>query len=400
MDGAKTAIVLARLPAGPLRDAYLDVERRGWTALMQAVQDGDEAAVARSIAEGADVDAIAEGADSALSLACTSGSEAIVTMLLAAGGDASVRARRDYTLLHLAAAHSPLSVMRRLVDAGAQIEAVGSDTPLAVAIECDRIEILEYLVTQQLPLTEPSDAFGLACERGRLAAMRLMWDRFGAAVWSRGSPTALMRAARGGNPQAVRFLIDLGVYIDEFDLKEDLSPLMHAATNGHYDAAKALLDGGANAKCQTEWFVTAMRIAERRADGPMIELLRAHGAESTNAPKLHVTMPYAVYSTAVPRSPPRTTLEDALATDDVAALAQLDLEYTTEMLRTAARADAPHCVAYLLTCGADPHAGKPSALAHAVGACDARAVRMMLAARPTMLERTIAYAATDQSDPW
>ena len=400
VDEAKTAIVLACLPAGPLRDAYLDIERRGWTALMQAVLDGDEATVARLIANGADVDAIAEGAVTALSLACRSGSEPIVTMLLAAGADASVRAHRDYTVLHLAAAHSSLTVVRQLVAAGATVEAVGAETPLAVAIECDRIVILEYLVEQTLPWTEPSDAFGLACERGRLDAMRVLWDRFGAAVWSRNSPTPLMRAARGGNPQAIRFLIELGADVNEFDLKEDLSPLMHAATHGRYDAAKALLDGGASASCQTEWFVTAMRIAERRADGPMIELLRAHGAESTFAPQLHVTMPYAVYSTAVPSSPRRSTLEDALATDDVAALAQLDLEYTTEKLRAAARAKAPHCVAYLLASGADPHDADPSALAYAVGASDARAVRMMLAARPTALERTIAYAATDQSDPW
>jgi hypothetical protein len=51
------AIVLDRMPAGRLRDVDLDTERRGWTPLMQHVRDGDEAAVARAIAGGADVDA-------------------------------------------------------------------------------------------------------------------------------------------------------------------------------------------------------------------------------------------------------------------------------------------------------------------------------------------------------
>ncbi len=87
MDEAKTAIVRARLPRGPLRDAYLDPGRRGWTSLMQAITDGDEAAVARLLAAGADVDAIAEGAVTALSIACRGGPEAVVTMLLAADAD-------------------------------------------------------------------------------------------------------------------------------------------------------------------------------------------------------------------------------------------------------------------------------------------------------------------------
>jgi ankyrin repeat protein len=134
--------VVARLSAGPLRDAYLDSERRGWTALMQHVCNRDEGAVARAIAEGADLDSIAEGADTALSLACASGADAIAEMLIAAGADPKARARHDLTLLHLAAAHSSMAVIRGLVEAGARIETVRDVCPLSVAIECDRSEVL------------------------------------------------------------------------------------------------------------------------------------------------------------------------------------------------------------------------------------------------------------------
>jgi ankyrin repeat protein len=355
------ALVLARMAAGPLRDAYVDTEKRGWTSLMQLVRDGDEAAVARALDAGGEVDAIAEGAVTALSLACDEGSDAIVAALLRAGADPGARARHDLTVLHLAAAHSPLSVVRRLVEAGASIELAGGMTALTVAIECDRIDVLAYLVTQDNRW--PSEAFGAACEHGSVPAMQLLWDRFGADVWPQGSPTALMHAARGGSVAAVHFLVDRGADVNELDLKDDLSPLMLAVAGGRHDAARALLERGASANAMTEWFVTAMRIAERNGDAAMIELLRAHGATPAEKHEhVHVAMPYATYSSAVPRAPQATPLDDALARDDVGALAALDLSYLDSALATAAEAGAHDSVAYLLASGADPCAGRPSAL--------------------------------------
>ena len=203
MDETKTAIVLARLTDRRLREVYLDPTRRGWTPLMQAVGDGDHAAVAEAIAGSADVDAIAEGSDSALALACAAGSEPMVAALLAAGADATVRTRHDRSMLHLAARHASGALVRRLLDAGAQVVAdTFGDSPLAVAVEHDRLEILDMVIEQPLPNGEPERAFGVACDLGRLAAMRRLWERFGATVLT-GSPNPLMRASSPQGPNRV-----------------------------------------------------------------------------------------------------------------------------------------------------------------------------------------------------
>jgi ankyrin repeat protein len=192
-------------------------------------------------------------------------------------------------------------------------------------------------------------------------------------------------------------LLDAGAAVNAFDLKEEQSALMHAADAGNHAAATALLDRGADPNAMTEWFLTALRIAERRGDAPMIELLRARGAVSGDDPVVHVTMPWATYSTGLPQ--PATKLASAIASDDVATLARLGPANGFAALCEAAAAGAPHCVAYLLACGIAPDVGGKSALEHAIRAGATRAVRLLLAAS-SALDPTITLAATDQSDPW
>ena len=115
---------------------------------------------------------------------------------------------------------------------------------------------------------------------------------------------------------------------------------------------------------------------------------------------MFVAMPYATYSTGVPGAPSLSPLEVAIANDDVAALSQIGPTHLHGPLCDAATSCADDCVAYLLACGADPHAGNPSGLVRAIRAGNARAVRFMLAARPHVLDETITDAAATQPDPW
>ena len=54
----------------------------------------------------------------------------------------------------------------------------------------------------------------------------------------------LSLAARGGNADKLRALIDSGADVSAFDA-EGLTPLMHAAKHGHADVVKVLLEAGA-----------------------------------------------------------------------------------------------------------------------------------------------------------
>lgn len=401
MDPDKRALVLALLPVdSPLRAAYLDVRRRGWTPLMQAIVDGDEDAAARAIAAGVDVDAIAEGAKSALILACAAGHEGIVGRLLAAGADPNVLTTDDTTALHYAAAHAP-GLVRRLLDAGARVATDRKGvSPLVAAIEEDRLDNLALLI-DALPARDRSlgSEFEYACGRGRLDVMRQLCERHGHRL-ARDSNTALVAAVLGDQLEAVRFVLDAGVAIDEYDLKDEWSALMHAANAGHHEVAELLLARGADPNEQTEWFVTAPRIALQRGDARMFALLRAHGADEPDPPGDYTLS--VVEEARQSRAREEAEFADALATDDVVAFAALvDAgKHSRDPLEQAARAGAVHTAAYLLARGVNPRAGRPSPLEVAIAAGAGHVVRMMLAARPAPLTDEIAVTAVNQADPW
>jgi uncharacterized protein len=61
-----------------------------------------------------------------------------------------------------------------------------------------------------------------------------------------GGMTALLFAARDGQVDAARSLLDAGVDINDPGNGEKMTPLVMAISNGHFDLAKMLLDRGAN----------------------------------------------------------------------------------------------------------------------------------------------------------
>ena len=68
--------------------------------------------------------------------------------------------------------------------------------------------------------------------------------------------------------EGVNELIRLGKWVDKPDSR-GVTPLMIAAERGDLRVAEALLRGGANARL-------AVRVAEERRDGEMIQLLKRY----------------------------------------------------------------------------------------------------------------------------
>src|SRR4029453_11205899 len=59
-----------------------------------------------------------------------------------------------------------------------------------------------------------------------------------------GSQTPLMFAAREGCSRCVPLLVAAGAQVDAKDIDDELTPLIMALLNGHYDAAGALINAG------------------------------------------------------------------------------------------------------------------------------------------------------------
>ncbi len=288
----------------------------GMTALHWAAEHGDAELADVLLYAGANVGAVTRiGEYTPLHLASRTGSAAVVRALLKAG--ASVAARTSttgVTPLHLAAEAGNTEIVATLLEAGADAnakEAEWGQTPLIFAAEQNRAEAIGVLlahgadprvttktvdVTHMLALDRaatqlqrkvieasvpkgqqptpsqvqaaieasrqlfasgkipPPDKSEAAEGRGRGGrgggagdpAANFNPEEINPPVATKGGLTALLHAARQGHIEAARALIDGGADVDEVGAGDATSPLLMAVINGQFDTALFLLSHGAN----------------------------------------------------------------------------------------------------------------------------------------------------------
>ena len=91
---------------------------------------------------------------------------------------------------------------------------------------------------------------------------------------------AVVEAARAGDAEAVRLLVDLGADLNQRGGPNHWTPLMHAVHGGHAEAARLLLEGGADPDARAGDGWTALMMAASYGDAAMAELLLDHGANA------------------------------------------------------------------------------------------------------------------------
>ena len=314
--GALFAIVL--IAAGPAESPVAD-----------AASNGDIEAVRALLRDGADVNAAQGDGMSALHWAAERGDVQLLDILLYAGAEVEASTRiGHYRPLHIASRNGNLEVVDRLIQAGAEVGAVtdpSGSTPLHLAALSDNADVIRSLVAagaevdalesewQQTPLifaaswnrveallalleagADPdlaSESMDLV-QRGRLdaeaqrrqdevlkaftndgewaptsgqvqaavragrgayepgadVAARRESSRFRREVriTSKGGLTPLLHAARQGHVETIVALLDHGANIDQIGGGDGTSPLLMASINGQFDAAMLLLERGAD----------------------------------------------------------------------------------------------------------------------------------------------------------
>src|SRR3954469_21658425 len=279
----------------------------GMTALHWAAERGDADLAEMLVYAGANVGAVTRiGQYTPLHLAAKGANAAVVDGLLKAGASVSAKTSPSgVTPLHLAAASGNAAIVKTLIEHGADVnakEAEWGQTPLIFAASLDRADAIRALlaggadpgittktidvahetqmdraaVTLQRKVLEASvpkgqqptasqvqaaieaarrlDASGGVPPpepggrggRGGDDAPNFNPEEINPPVSSKGGMTALLHAARQGHLEAARALVDGGAPIDQVGSGDATSPLLMAVINGEFDLAMFLIERGAN----------------------------------------------------------------------------------------------------------------------------------------------------------
>jgi ankyrin repeat protein len=208
-----------------------------------------------------------------LHLAAWSGTAEIATLLLDKGADVNAReAEWEQTPLIFAAAQNRLDVVRVLLARGADPALATKTLDLTHHAALDRAavdrqrKVLEGFAAGGQKVPTPSQV------QAAMQAARELYrsgkvpppekpdpnappgtnprdptnEEINPPVSAKGGLTALLHAARQGNLEVVRALVDADAKIDQVSAGDATSPLLMAVINGQFDTAMYLISRGAN----------------------------------------------------------------------------------------------------------------------------------------------------------
>jgi ankyrin repeat protein len=246
----------------------------GMTALHWAASHGNRELTEMLLLAGANVRALTRiNSYTPLFFAAREGNAEVVKALLAAGSEPKAVSSTGSTPLMMAAASGNTDALAALLDAGADIDAketARGQTALMFAAAYNRVDAIKLLaargasvkvsskvvdlydLTREAP---PAPGSGTAAGGARPAAAPARApqvpgvDRaynYNELIGYMGGMTPLHFAAREGHIDAAKALLDAGADVNQPREGDLTTPLMMATLNGHFDLGKYFLERGAD----------------------------------------------------------------------------------------------------------------------------------------------------------
>ena len=310
------------LPATETSDMKggVPVGTRGWNPLHCAAAGGNEAIIETLLSSGLDIDSRGNNGTTPLMLAAAKGDEKTVDLLLSKGADPHLKNFTGRNLLHAAAEGGNISIVKSMLSRGIDTDSKDDEfsfTPLHIAVKENHVEVMKYLLQKgaDKSLTTGSyerNVLHIASQYGSVAAieMLLSYDlrpdsrnregntplfcaagcgqieavncllKHGADPFLRGEHgwSLLHAAAQSGNVIIIETLLSKDLDVDSRDETLGLTPLMVSIKYDKLEAAKYLLEKGANVRLKTTLReIPILTIASTFGSVAAIKMLLSHG---------------------------------------------------------------------------------------------------------------------------
>ena len=237
----------------------------GSTALHWATLRDHPQAVEFLLQHGGDVTARNRNGVFPLYLAALNGSKTVTALLLNAGADANATLPNGETVLMTAARTGSPEVIELLLAHGALVDARDPEyqqTALMIAARENHPEAVATLVrygaevnahTRLGPMiVHIPPCKGTGCGSEGVGINRSGVPDRGERYEQKGGMTALLYAAREGNTEVARILLDAGAKIEQTEANA-IGPLLMATLNNQLETAYLLLDHGAEVNVSDYW---------------------------------------------------------------------------------------------------------------------------------------------------
>ena len=218
----------------------------GYTPLLIASKSGDAAMIDTLTQAGADANAPTMNGTTPLMLAAAAGKPAAVKALLAHGAHINAKeAVKGESALTFAAAFGRADVIRVLTANGADVKATTNAVDLAEFAKEEQERLAAERSAQTGRGSAPAGGRGGAPQGPQVAGVNRQYN-YTELVGSWGGLAPMHLAARQGEIESVKALIDAGADVNQRGAGDPVTPMLIATMNGHFDLAKYLLEKGAD----------------------------------------------------------------------------------------------------------------------------------------------------------